>query len=964
MQLRLLLALLALVHARSPSDDFADALVQCIRSHAEEAAASLPRWGNSCLPPTEKVDLQAAIYDRTLARIRARYGYTGALWCAFYSVRMTGKEYDPNDVQPNNPNFADWYRSLLCPWDVEVCGDEPLGSHGEEWRGVPVEGAPHQNAQYLTTPADNYVQNEPDRRTMSCGLCGHLRRVLGKPPFTMEPPAIPPEEQPQLFTANWDFHPFGAWLANEATRSNRPMLDVVSDINVWRASNGEEIHGYLWQSTRLLAYTTGSLEGERLPPHALDPLRGAKHVFEVCAPSWWLAPQSRDDCAHAAGHALFYYFLDVGQAMEACWDDAIVDHTPGQKYDRDTDTRSSALSAKDLLKWRWLCATGIYHAAGNTMSVEILSKLAAAAVGAEEYLCKRSNVWGDEARYFDRCAAGLGIKETEARLQQVKRGECVPAVLRDGSAKPPAVWEEKQLRQYGQTQQISCNPAKYFVQANDQCPLAYKAVFPCDPNKKDYNFCTGKWGGAVVKGVAGPRAIVYEKQSWGKQQIVLQLAAALTQEQQDAISRDDWIFNDKGKGLIRYLPRDAAEFAALSDFDHVILTQLHPLELTSDVTVTPYHELCASHEILRETFQCLGDEQPRPRAGDNEVKYVVNAGWHMGYPVGVWGGTCTCPDGRVYTAGDRGDICGSLACFGGVQGECIEHEGVYSFREVHCAPLATTRVAARPRDVNVVVEVARGVGEWGGTCTCPDGGVYLVGDNQDQCGSLACVNGVSSPCNHYASTWKGRKVICEKTISPPSKPSPPPSPHPPPPPPSPSPSPPPSFPAKSPLAPPHLPSPLPPPSPSPTPPPPPPPRLPAPPSPNTPPLSSASLIAAAAWLHARGGGGAADFSHAPLPSDVDLEILEPLILGGVILVSCTAIVVVACVRRTCRRPKTSGAYERTERVPIAETDPEQSADETSAFSEHDGRRVGGWPQGKRKKPKERGGVFRAGCVTI
>ena len=30
--------------------------------------------------------------------------------------------------------------------------------------------------------------------------------------------------------------------------------------------------------------------------------------------------------------------------------------------DVDTDLRSSGLNPKDLLKWRWLCATGVYHA--------------------------------------------------------------------------------------------------------------------------------------------------------------------------------------------------------------------------------------------------------------------------------------------------------------------------------------------------------------------------------------------------------------------------------------------------------------------------------------------------------------------------------------------------------------------------------------------------------------------------
>ena len=37
---------------------------------------------------------------------------------------------------------------------------------------------------------------------------------------------------------------------------------------------------------------------------------------------------------------------------------------------------------------------------------------------------------------------------------------------------------------------------------------------------------------------------------------------------------------------------------------------------------------------------------------------------------GVWGGTCTCPDGQVYDVGDQGDFCASLACDGGTSGEC------------------------------------------------------------------------------------------------------------------------------------------------------------------------------------------------------------------------------------------------------------------------------------------------------
>merc|ERR1712032_304507 len=40
--------------------------------------------------------------------------------------------------------------------------------------------------------------------------------------------------------------------------------------------------------------------------------------------------------------------------------------------------------------------------------------------------------------------------------------------------------------------------------------------------------------------------------------------------------------------------------------------------------------------------------------------------------------------------------------------------------------------------MNVVTENAPDVGDWGGSCTCPDGQVYQVGDLHNECGSIAC----------------------------------------------------------------------------------------------------------------------------------------------------------------------------------------------------------------------------------
>ena len=75
------------------SQEFADDLEKCIRDHAAEAARTLPTWADVCLPPTEKIDKQAAIYERTLAAMYEKWGYPGALWvsrelCAITAARL------------------------------------------------------------------------------------------------------------------------------------------------------------------------------------------------------------------------------------------------------------------------------------------------------------------------------------------------------------------------------------------------------------------------------------------------------------------------------------------------------------------------------------------------------------------------------------------------------------------------------------------------------------------------------------------------------------------------------------------------------------------------------------------------------------------------------------------------------------------------------------------------------------
>ena len=61
---------------------------------------------------------------------------------------------------------------------------------------------------------------------------------------------------------------------------------------------------------------------------------------------------------------------------------------------------------------------------------------------------------------------------------------------------------------------------------------------------------------------------------------------------------------------------------------------------------------------------------------------------------------------------------------------------------------------------NQILENAPNVGKWGGQCTCPDGAKLWAGDNGDNCGSLACINGISGDCKKKEGKWSQKKVIC------------------------------------------------------------------------------------------------------------------------------------------------------------------------------------------------------------
>ena len=64
------------------------------------------------------------------------------------------------------------------------------------------------------------------------------------------------------------------------------------------------------------------------------------------------------------------------------------------------------------------------------------------------------------------------------------------------------------------------------------------------------------------------------------------------------------------------------------------------------------------------------------------------------------------------------------------------------------------------QDGNLLVESFPAIGLWGGTCRCPNGNTYLVGDNNDGCKTLACVGGKMIKCNEYGGPWSYRGVNC------------------------------------------------------------------------------------------------------------------------------------------------------------------------------------------------------------
>jgi len=118
-----------------------------------------------------------------------------------------------------------------------------------------------------------------------------------------------------------------------------------------------------------------------------------------------------------------------------------------------------------------------------------------------------------------------------------------------------------------------------------------------------------------------------------------------------------------------------------------------------------------------------------------------NSALHLGGGLALIGGGSASLDGCTISKNNARD------------GGGVSSSGV--LRMVNCAlranrASATNRVEANQPDV----------GGWGGSCTCGDGETYQVGDNNDGCGSLACVGGTSGICKEVDGPGAGVRVTC------------------------------------------------------------------------------------------------------------------------------------------------------------------------------------------------------------
>lgn len=369
-------------------------LENCIETASTAIASNALLWGDRCSPMTMRDELEASLWKPSLDAMHARWGYSGALWCAFYT-----------SVMEKDGLIKTWRDGLLCPWIPGTCQYEEIGNtHDGATQGDEAEGVPKAwGIQLCDDPWNCRARGEQNTKAMSCGLCGHLERKFGGAPFWKSdahwPAAWHHSPRYALFKSSgranmaaggttgwdnmWDMHVFGHWHGNHlADRFHaNPQMDlegVMDTVHRYRITNTEETHGTLWAFIARLAGTSHN------------------HIAlasKLCEQARQRGGVTYLEAAHGVGHGLFYYHMTNMQRG-----------TAGYTLDGQTVINRAMADCKNAAIWQgqycndcfiftpgggveWWCAAGVTHSATNSLSLDVIQAIGDSTAAVKAFVC-------------------------------------------------------------------------------------------------------------------------------------------------------------------------------------------------------------------------------------------------------------------------------------------------------------------------------------------------------------------------------------------------------------------------------------------------------------------------------------------------------------------------------------------------------------------------------------------------
>ena len=225
-----------------------------------------------------------------------------------------------------------------------------------------------------------------------------------------------------------DSHAFGEWYASEVWPAQRQDPALMTEIiSIYRITNGEELHSFMWGSLALL--------GRHFPKD--DPL---EWVAKACDASFRLDAlvvrgESVNECAHGAGLGFLAFFTEASvhwsasererwnvadRSIEACNHEKLA-----RRFEESAQKGGRKLLGNDLSGWRNICGDGVWHAVFNRLDVASLRSMAEAGVQSDR------NPWHV-------CGGAPAARSS----RWLRRGGSPAAFVRDGAcdydkAKPP-----------------------------------------------------------------------------------------------------------------------------------------------------------------------------------------------------------------------------------------------------------------------------------------------------------------------------------------------------------------------------------------------------------------------------------------------------------------------------------------------------------------------------------------------